>query len=529
MPLLAATGGITAKLGLEKIDIFPHCAMLYILALLEEINGLFRTDKRYRNRPVSHIFSFYLSEVEDSKTFQKLIQYIPQFYSWATIGAVMIHDSDENPQSTRTPRLPLVAKESDKSSESQRPENLKAPSSNFAKELISAYQKAATLEERQKIIVPLLITLCNIPLIFLVLYDVIQKPAEEFRNSPFGAIASIPEGADTVPMAKRIIRPIELESGRNIVPVFTDYETYNQSEYPQYLNKVFMEAYECRPDGYLPLLKDLQYDGVLINHGTQNHFFTKDFFEMFMAKGITLSEVKKKNQRRIVSSEDQDEKCSGLNRTLPIHCKWVVYKDTIKRYSINEYEEDNGLTSIEKKLYSIQIEYLYKDGWMNPWLQNAVFELYLKANGLPGVQGTYKGNKYEIVACGIPEYCSFDPRIRLYSYSEDEEVFIKLAEIVEWYCINGYRPEEKVLAEMLVQYTPTKIIESEEWYSGYHDENNISYSFSNAQNIVIAHATRRTYDSSDCKQLCEFLRENKGEMQVFGLSSTKKDTSTPEE
>ena len=194
----------------------------------------------------------------------------------------MIIINQDAPLNTR-----VNANTSDTSNESQeQPVNFETPSSNYAKELIAAYQKASTQEERKKIIIPLLYTLCNIPLIFLVLYDVIQKPVEEFRNGPFGTIASIPESAETVPMVKRIICPVELEAGQNIVPVFTDYEAYNQSEYKQYLNVIFMEAYRCRPEGYLPLLKDLQYDGVLVNQGTQNHFFPKEFFEMFMAKGV---------------------------------------------------------------------------------------------------------------------------------------------------------------------------------------------------------------------------------------------------
>ena len=170
--------------------------------------------------------------------------------------------------------------------EPQQTVSMKSPSPGIVKELISAYQQAATQEERQSIVMPLLFNLCNIPLTFLVLYEVVQKPASEFRNGPFGSIAKIPEDAATVPMAKRIIRPLEFEHSQKIVPVFTDFDAYNRSEYPRYLNKMFMEAYECLPEKYLPLLKDLQYEGVLLNPGTQNHFFPKDFFEMFMAKGI---------------------------------------------------------------------------------------------------------------------------------------------------------------------------------------------------------------------------------------------------
>ena len=161
---------------------------------------------------------------------------------------------------------------------------------DVVKTQIHRYRVAITQEERQNILVygdtPLLYFLARIPLTFLVTYVVIQKPIEEFRKTAFAKISNIPEGAETVPMAKRTIYPLATESGRKYIPIFTDTEEYRKSVYPQYLNKLFMEAYESYPSVYLHMLKDLQYDDVLINPGSQDLSMPKDLFESFMSKGI---------------------------------------------------------------------------------------------------------------------------------------------------------------------------------------------------------------------------------------------------
>jgi len=160
------------------------------------------------------------------------------------------------------------------------------PSSEAVKKLIPMYQRAETQDERNKILMPLLFNLCRIPLTFLVLYEPIQKPIEEIRNTPLYDLMKPQTDAVSIPMVRRFIRPLETENGHKIVYIFTDSEAYEQSGFPSLINRLFMEAYTCFPTYYLHMLKDLQYDGVVINPDTQNHFFPKDLFEMFMAKGV---------------------------------------------------------------------------------------------------------------------------------------------------------------------------------------------------------------------------------------------------
>ena len=91
---------------------------------------------------------------------------------------------------------------------------------------------------------------------------------------------------------------------------------------------------------------------------------------------------------RFYSSENRTEDCLSLNRTLPECCRWYTSTPTRKYYRISRYrvsESEKELKDVEE-LIDIHALYEYKDSWFNPWLQNAIFEFYLKTRGLPGVQ-----------------------------------------------------------------------------------------------------------------------------------------------
>ena len=254
----------------------------------------------------------------------------------------------------------------------------------------------------------------------------------------------------------------------------------------------------------------------------------------------------------ITSSQKQEHG----KRTLPNDCKWeagsVIEKwrldkniergdvsnapqegATIGEYigtidargygSIVHYQAYEKVLSSKKRNIELYTNWYYKDGYFNPWIQGEIFELYLRSKGLPGIEGVYKEHTYSISLVGLPEYSSWDPwkpRVNLCLYSENEEIFNELASIMEEYFISGYRPGDYVLQQMLKKYTPVRI-ENRSYFSGYHDENDDETTFYNAEDEVIAKVQKRDYSmisqESDIWPLCDFLKKNTGEAQVFGL------------
>ena len=224
-----------------------------------------------------------------------------------------------------------------------------APSSDMIKDLISIYLLAKTQDERNNILSSLLNNLCHIPLTFLVLYEPVQKPIEEVRNIPLYDVMKQPEEATPVTMVRRFIRPIIAENGLSFVHAFTDDLAYMQSEFPNMINKLFMEAYPCFPLYYLHLLKDLQYDGVVINPDTQNCYLPKDLFEMFMAKGVEGEVAKDDKNEETVSNEK-----IVSNVTL---AKFVLCNETNNRVQMKIWAEiKNGCLNIEGQAFGTAVE-----------------------------------------------------------------------------------------------------------------------------------------------------------------------------
>ena len=192
-------------------------------------------------------------------------------------------------------------------------------------------------------------------------------------------------------------------------------------------------------------------------------------------------------------------------RTLPSDCKW-------------EYEKEIN----DKRDTFFYTYWHYKDGYFNPWIQKEIFELYLQSKGLPGIEGMCNGHKYKIIISGLPDYnewAKWRPRIRLrLLHKADERVFSTLADTIEEYCISGYHPGNDVLLELLKKYAPVRI-ETDSYFSGYHDESDFETIFYNADDEEIARVVKRSVGSveSGVMPLWDFLKENTGEAQVFGL------------
>ena len=81
------------KLWLRQTDIFPHCAMLHVLAMIEEMDGSINFIY-----PAPYRFNFYLSAIDDNNTFRDLVNKIPLFYPWVTIGEVILRSDPAAPR-----------------------------------------------------------------------------------------------------------------------------------------------------------------------------------------------------------------------------------------------------------------------------------------------------------------------------------------------------------------------------------------------------------------------------------------------
>ena len=85
--------GTNETIWLRHADIFPNCAMLHVLAMIENMDGTINTVY-----PAPYIFNFYLSGTDDNNTFQKLAHRIPLFYPWVTIGTVALKKNTVAPE-----------------------------------------------------------------------------------------------------------------------------------------------------------------------------------------------------------------------------------------------------------------------------------------------------------------------------------------------------------------------------------------------------------------------------------------------
>ena len=191
------------------------------------------------------------------------------------------------------------------------------PSPEAVKTLIAMYQCADTQTERDRIIMPLMYNLSNIPLIFPTDAVIPQSAADEAKGLKRGDSFSFSEDVGGKIVSFQ-------QDGITYVPAFTDNAAQSKSDMPfsLYLN--------MHPSSYIPILRSKTYDKVVINpeEGVGMFALPKELFEKLMAKSI----------------KNESDASQGSLSTSPVKqlSKFVMCNEDTERVSVRVWAEITG-------------------------------------------------------------------------------------------------------------------------------------------------------------------------------------------
>ena len=244
---------------LHRLETLPHCAMLHVLAMIENV-----TDGDGAPQIIVPRYNFYLVD-DTNNVFRGLIAKMPLFYPKVPVGKIEAVGAAANP-------APEVAQPTPVEQENTaNPVNPSIPSPELVRKLIDMYRQAKTQAERDSIISPLIFNLSKIPLIFPTDANIPQTVIDSAKDFKPGDTFSLQEHVGGNVMSFQ-------QDGTTYVPAFTDSAASSKSNIP------FSISLSMHPSTYIPMLKDKTYDKVVIDpeNGVGMFAMPKELFEKLM-------------------------------------------------------------------------------------------------------------------------------------------------------------------------------------------------------------------------------------------------------